>query len=66
MKTLEDWLECSLQFYRFPKIDSRKISSTNTFERLNKEIRRRSRVFRIFPSVTSYLRLICSYLMEYE
>ena len=63
---LEDGLEDSLQFYGFPEIDSRKISSTNTLERMNKEIRRRSRVIGIFPSVSSYLRLICSYLMEYE
>jgi transposase-like protein len=63
---LEDGLEDSLQFYGFPEIDSRKISSTNTLERLNKEIRRRSRVIGIFPSVDSYVRLICSYLMEYE
>jgi len=63
---LEDGLEDSLQFYGFPEIDARKISSTNTLERLNKEIRRRSRVIGIFPSVNSYMRLICSYLMEYE
>ena len=63
---LEGGLEDSLQFYGFPEIDARKISSTNTLERLNKEIRRRSRVIGIFPSVNSYMRLICSYLMEYE
>ena len=63
---LENGLEDSLQFYGFPEIDARKISSTNTLERLNKEIRRRSRVIGIFPSVNSYMRLICSYLMEYE
>nr|WP_041396182.1 transposase [Gracilinema caldarium] len=45
---LEDGLEDSLQFYGFPEIDSRKIASTNTLERLNKEIRRRSRVIGIF------------------
>jgi transposase-like protein len=63
---LEDGLEDSLPFYGFPEIDARKISSTNTLERLNKEIRRGSRVIGIFPSVNSYMRLICSYLMEYE
>ena len=34
-------------------------------ERVNREIRRRSRVVGVFPSVGSYLRLIASYLMEY-
>ncbi|WP_198018128.1 transposase, partial [Hippea jasoniae] len=55
----------SLQFYYFPQIDKRKISSTNALERINEEIRRRSRVVSIFPSKESYLRLIVSYLMEY-
>lgn len=63
---LEDGLEDSLQFYRFEKIDQRKIASTNTIERLNREIRRRSRVVGIFPNRESYIRLITSYLMEYE
>ena len=63
---LEDGLEDSLQFYSFTEIDARKIASTNTLERLNKEIRRRSKVIGVFPSVSSYIRLICSYLIEYE
>ncbi|HHZ19150.1 MAG TPA: IS256 family transposase, partial [Firmicutes bacterium] len=47
------------------ELDPRKISSTNILERLNKEIRRRSRVVGIFPSMDSYVRLISCYLMEY-
>lgn len=65
IETLEDGLEESLQYYQFPEIDFRKISSTNVLERLNKEIRRRSRVVGIFPSMDSYIRLVCCYLMEY-
>ena len=34
-------------------------------ERLHREIRRRSRVVGIFPSVDSYLRLVTAYLIEY-
>jgi len=34
-------------------------------ERLNREIRRRTRVISIFPSRDSYLRLVTTYLMEY-
>jgi transposase-like protein len=63
---LEAGLEDSLQFYAFPEIDHRKIASSNTLERLNLEIRRRSRVVGIFPSVDSYIRLITSFLIEYE
>jgi putative transposase len=62
---LSDGLEDSLQFYAFPDLDSRKISSTNVLERLNKEIRRRSRVVGVFPSEESYIRLLCCYLIEY-
>lgn len=62
---LSEGLEDSLQFYSFSNFDHRKISSTNVLERINKEIRRRSRVVGIFPSEESYTRLITSCLMEY-
>jgi transposase-like protein len=65
MRCLEGELEDSLQFYNFPEIDKRRLSSTNTLERTNREIRRRSRVVGVFPSVESYLRLVTSYLIEY-
>lgn len=65
VKILEEGLEDSLQFYAFPKIDQRKISSTNMLERVNLEIRRRSRVEGIFPSCDSYIRLVTCYLIEY-
>ncbi len=66
IRCLEEGLDDSLQFYRFDKIDHRKISSTNTLERLNREIRRRSKVVGIFSNRASYIRLITSYLIEYE
>ncbi|GAB1458018.1 IS256-like element ISDha1 family transposase [Spirochaetota bacterium] len=66
IECLENGLEDSLQFYEFPEIDHRKISSTNSIERLNLEIRRRSRVVGVFPSIGSYIRLITSFLIEYE
>jgi len=62
---LEEGLEDSLQFLNFDFIDHRRISSTNVLERLNKEIRRRSKVVGIFPSRDSYLRLLTSYLMKF-
>ena len=65
VETLEDALEDSLQYYAFDNFDLRKISSTNTLERMNKEIRRRSRVVGIFPNPEAYTRLVACYLMEY-
>lgn len=66
IEALENGFEDSLQYDEFPEIDPRKISSTNVLERFNKEIRRRSRVVGIFPSMDSYIRLISCYLMEYS
>ena len=65
IETLKEGLEDSLQFYHFPEIDKRRISSTNVIERLNREIKRRTKVISIFPSRNSYLRLVTTYLMEY-
>ena len=66
VECLEEGFEDSIGFYAFEELDSRKISSTNTLERLNREIRRRSSVVGIFPSTDSYIRLITSYLLEYS
>ena len=66
IECLMEGLEDSLQFYNFPELDSRKIASNNGIERLNVEIRRRSRVVGVFPCTGSYMRLLVSYLMEYQ
>ena len=63
---LMDGLEDSLQFYEYPEVDKRRISSTNVLERINREVRRRSRVIGVFPSQMSYIRLITMYLIEYS
>ena len=65
VETLENGLEDSLTFYAFPKIDSRKIASSNMLERLNREFRRRSKVVTVFPSIEAYLRLLTTYVIEY-
>ena len=65
VETLEAGLDDALTFLAFPKLDARKVSSNNMLERLNKEIRRRTRVVGIFPNPESYLRLGTVYLMEY-
>ena len=66
IKILEDGLEDSLIFFDLPSLDSRKISSNNMKERLNKEIRRRTKVIGIFPNPEAYVRLVTIYLMEYS
>lgn len=66
IRCLEDGLEDSLQFYSFPEIDPKKISSTNMSERTVREVRRRSRVIGVFPPVESWVRLEICYLMEYS
>ena len=66
IEVLKEGLEDALTFLSFPSLDSRKVSSNNLLERLNKEIRRRTRVVGIFPNPESYLRLVTVYLTEYS
>ena len=65
VQSLEEGFEDSIQYYNSELLDQRKISSTNTLERLNEEIRRRTKVVGIFPVIDSYIRLVTSYLIEY-
>jgi transposase-like protein len=66
INVLDDGLEDALQFFHFEELPKGRTSSTNHLERLNREIRRRSSVVGIFPSTQSFLRLIASYLFEYQ
>jgi len=59
---LTDWAEEAigetLTFYRLPRQHHKHLKSTNLLERLNEEIKRRTRVVRIFPNPESCLRLV--------
>ena len=65
---LSAWLEENLAdgftVFDFPLDHRRLIRTTNSLERVNKEIRRRTRVIGIFPNEASCLRLISALLME--
>ena len=50
--------------YSFPEPHRRRIKSTNCLERQNEEIRRRTRVIRIFPHKQSCLRLTTALCIE--
>ena len=63
-----DWVETNIEetfsFYRLPREHHKHMKSTNMLERLNEEIRRRTRVVRIFPNTESCLRLIRALAVE--
>lgn len=65
---LSAWLEENLAegftVFDFPLEHRRSIRTTNSLERINKEIRRRTRVVGVFPNEASCLRLVSALLME--
>jgi putative transposase len=68
MPKLSAWMEKSLPesfaHFPFPEEHHRRIRTSNVLERLNKEIRRRTRVVNLFPNVESCQRLISAVLTE--
>jgi len=66
--TLAAWLEVNipegLTIFAFPASHQRLLRTTNGLERLNQEIRRRTRVVGVFPNEASCLRLVSALAME--
>ena len=65
---LADWLELNvpegLTVFAFPAAHRKRLRTTNCLERLNKEIKRRTRVATLFPNEPSLLRLASAVLSE--
>ena len=61
---LEDNLAEGFTVFGFPLDHRRSIRTTNSLERVNKEIRRRTRVVGVFPNEAACLRLVSALLME--
>ena len=67
-KSFADWLESnaeeSMTYFDFNEGWWRRIRTSNCVERLNKEIKKRTKVVGVFPNPESCERLIGSLLME--
>jgi transposase-like protein len=61
---MEENLPEGLTVFAFPAAHRRLLRTTNGLERVNRELRRRSRVASIFPNEASCLRLMSAVLME--
>lgn len=61
---VEENVEETLSFYQLPAEHRKSMRSTNMLERLNEELKRRTRVVRIFPNEASCLRLIRAICVE--
>ena len=61
---MEDAVPEGLSVFALPSSHRRKLRTTNMLERLNKEIKRRTRVATLFPNEASLLRLTSAVLIE--
>lgn len=61
-KMIEDGIEETLTYMDFPSQHSTRIRTNNTIERLNWEIKPRTRAIGVFPYGQSALMLVCASL----
>lgn len=66
VRWLENNIEEGLTCFSFPESHRKKIRTINGIERLNKEIRRRTRVATLFPNVASCERLITAVVQGFH
>lgn len=63
-RVLREGVESTLAVWGLPRVERRKLNSTNMIERLMREIKKRTRKVGSFPNEASCLRLIGAVLME--
>ena len=63
---LEEGIEDCLRCVWFPTAHQARIRTTNGLERLSQELKRRTRVVRIFPNRESCLRLVTALAAEHS
>lgn len=67
---LAAWMEENLPqgfaIFAFPTAHQRRLRTTNALERVNMELKRRTRVASVFPNEASLLRLVSALLAEYS
>jgi len=63
-KWMEENVSEGLAVFALPSVHRRRLRTTNMLERLNKEVKRRTRVATLFPNEASLLRLVSAVLME--
>ena len=65
---LSEWMDKNLRegftVFNFPNEHQKRLRTSNISERLNKEVKRRTRIATIFPNVASCLRLVTAVLIE--
>jgi putative transposase len=61
---LDENIEESLQVFHLPQQFQKKLRTTNSLELVNREVKRRTNVARIFPNSDSLLRLVTAVLVE--
>lgn len=61
---MEENVPESLAVFRLPPSHRQRLRTTNMLERLNRELKRRTRVATLFPNEASLLRLVTAVLME--
>ena len=61
---LAEEIEACLACYDVPAAHRVRVRTTNGLERLNQELKRRTRVVRIFPNRASLLRLVTALALE--
>lgn len=67
---LADWMEINLpdrfSVFAFPRSHQKGLRTSNSLERFSQEIKRRTRVVRVFPNEDACLRLVSAVLMEFS